>query len=206
MTEAERGFESRRAADERANGAASDARDDALLVERVLGGERDAFSSLVRRHQDELHRYARNIGIDGDAAADLVQDAFVTAYLRLAQCSEPARFRFWLLRILRNRCLDWLRDVRRNAVPIDDVVLADATAGPHETTEDAELGRRLGAALSSLPDDLRDAFLMKHHEGRSYQEMARIADASVSAMKMRVHRAREALRSALAPADAIDGF
>lgn len=169
---------------------------DASLVAQVLEGDREAFSFLVRRHQDELYRYARNLRIDHDAASDLVQDAFVTAYSRLGQCSDPARFRFWLFRILRNRCLDFLRDIRRRSVSIDDVTLV-ARDTPGDAMAGSELRQSIQQALGQLSDDLREAFLMKHHEGRSYQEMAELAEASVPAMKMRVHRARESLREAL---------
>jgi len=169
---------------------------DDVLVARVLAGEQEVFSTLVRRHQAELYRYARNLRIDHDSASDLVQDAFVTAYTRLAQCSDPARFRFWLFRILRNRCLDWLRDIRRRSVGLDDVTLV-ARGTPNDSASGSELRETLDRCMNELSSDLREAFLMKHHEGRSYQEMAELADASVSAMKMRVHRAREALRDAL---------
>ena len=169
---------------------------DAALVEQVLAGDREAFSFLVRRHQDELYRYARNLRLDHDSAADLVQEAFVTAYTRLGQCSDPARFRFWLFRILRNRCLDFLRDIRRRSVPLEDVSLV-ARGTPADETSGSELRDTLAQALDALSPDLREAFLMKHHEGRSYQEMAELAEASVPAMKMRVHRARETLRETL---------
>lgn len=169
---------------------------DASLVAQVLAGDREAFSFLVRRHQDELYRYARNLRLDHDSAADLVQEAFVTAYTRLGQCSDPARFRFWLFRILRNRCLDFLRDIRRRSVPLEDVNLV-ARGTPGDAASGSELRESLARALDTLTPDLREAFLMKHHEGRSYQEMAELAEASVPAMKMRVHRAREALREML---------
>jgi RNA polymerase sigma-70 factor (ECF subfamily) len=176
--------------------ATLDSEADDALVARVLAGEREIFSSLVRRHQAELYRYARNLRIDHDAACDLVQDAFVIAYTRLAQCTDPARFRFWLFRILRNRCLDWLRDIRRRSVALEDVTLV-ARGTPNDSASGSELRQTLDRCMDELTPDLREAFLMKHHEGRSYQEMAELADASVSAMKMRVHRAREALRDAL---------
>ena len=169
---------------------------DATLVAQVLEGDREAYSFLVRRHQDELYRYARNLRIDHDAASDLVQDAFVTAYTRLGQCADPARFRFWLFRILRNRCLDFLRDIRRRSVPLEDVTLVTRDS-PADSLSDSELRRTIQRALDTLSPDLREAFLMKHHEGRSYQEMAELTEASVPAMKMRVHRARESLRDAL---------
>ena len=169
---------------------------DAALVAQVLEGDREAFSFLVRRHQDELYRYARNLRLDHDAASDLVQEAFVTAYTRLRQCSDPARFRFWLFRILRNRCLDFLRDIRRRSVSLDDVTLV-SRGTPGDAAATSELRQTIDQALATLSTELREAFLMKHHEGRSYQEMAELAEASVPAMKMRVHRARETLREAL---------
>ena len=169
---------------------------DGGLVARVLSGERDAFEHLVRRHQDELYRHARTLRIDHDAACDIVQESFVTAYTRLSQCSEPDRFRFWVLRILRNRSLDYLRDIRRRSVGLDDVTLV-ARGTPGDVMAGTELRETIERALDTLSSDLRDAFLMKHHEGRSYQEMAELAEASVPAMKMRVHRAREALRETL---------
>ena len=165
---------------------------DAELVGRVLDGESEAYSTLVRRHQDALYRHATGMGLDHDTACDLVQDAFVKAYGSLAECRDRERFRVWAFRILRNRCLDHLKDIRRRSVPLEKVVL-EARGGPAHATERSELRATLAAALDELPTDMRDAFLMKHHQGRSYEEMADIAGASVSAMKMRVHRAREAL-------------
>ena len=175
---------------------AADGSADAALVAQVLEGDREAFSFLVRRHQDELYRYARNLRLDHDTASDLVQEAFVTAYTRLGQCSDPARFRFWLFRILRNRCLDFLRDIRRRSVSIDDVTLVSRGTAS-DAAASSELRHTIDQALGALSAELREAFLMKHHEGRSYQEMAELAEASVPAMKMRVHRARETLREAL---------
>jgi RNA polymerase sigma-70 factor, ECF subfamily len=168
--------------------AAADAPDGAL-VERVLSGDREAFSALARRHQEALFRYARGMGIDRDTAADLVQDALVKAYTRLAQCRDREHFRAWLFRVFRNLLLDHARDVRRRVVPLDAV---RERAAPE--AGEAELRAALAGALAALPPTLREAFLLKHQQEYSYEEMAEILDASVSALKMRVHRAREALR------------
>lgn len=179
--------------------------EDGPLVRRVLAGHREDFSQLVRRHQDELYRYARGMRIEHDPACDLVQEAFVTAYGRLDQCRDPDRFRYWLFRILRNACLDWLKNIRRRSVALDDVTLESERDTPHASAHRLELRETIAAALDTLSDDLREAFLMKHHEGRSYDEMARLTNASVSAMKMRVHRAREALRDQLLGAGVVAG-
>lgn len=170
---------------------------DADLVRRVLEGDREAYAGLVRRHQDGMYRYARAMGLDPDAARDEVQESLVKAYQDLARCQNPERFEMWVFRILRNRCLDHLKNVRRRSVPLDDVTLYDDRPDPDENLVRNEAARRLRAALESMGTDLRDAFLMKHYEDRTYDEMSELTGASVSAMKMRVLRAREALRDAL---------
>jgi RNA polymerase sigma-70 factor, ECF subfamily len=169
---------------------------DEVLVARVLRGERDAFEPLVHRHQGRLFRHARGMGLDPDATADLVQDSLVTAYERLGSCRSPERFGVWVGRILRNRCLDYLKSAARRDLPLHPF-LPDTGRGPDGDAEGNALRRKLNEALAMLPAQQREAFLMKHGEGRSYDEMADLAEASVSAMKMRVHRAREALQEHL---------
>lgn len=174
-------------------------RTDVELVARVLAGDVEGYSALVRRHQDALYRYARAMGLDGNTAADMVQDTLVKAYRQLRECREPGRFRAWLFRILRNRCLDHLKDVRRSELPLD--TLRDAHEAGSRYDDDVELRITLASAFDRLAPALRDAFLLKHQAGYSYDELAEIAGCSVSAVKMRVHRAREALRACLVEQD-----
>lgn len=172
--------------------------EDAEIVRRVLAGEQEVYSELIHRYQALLFRQA--IGMVGghDAAADLVQDSFVKAYTSLDQCSDPARFGAWVFRILRNRCLDYLKDKRRQVVPLETTVLvAPSRESPEHHLEQAEQRSAVSQALSSLPEAQREAFLLKHVDGLSYEEMADMLDASVSALKMRVLRAREALQHSL---------
>jgi RNA polymerase sigma-70 factor, ECF subfamily len=165
---------------------------DAALVRLVLDGERDAFAALVVRHQAALFRFARGMGVSRETAQDLVQDTLVRAFTRLQQCRDAARFRSWIVSILRNSLMDHHRDVRRGEVRLDDVASAGlASAGT------IELRGALREALDALPPLLREAFLLRHHHGYSYDEVAAITGARVSAVKMRVHRAREQLRGAL---------
>lgn len=181
-------------------GPALDPRDasDGEFVRRVLEGDADAYEVLVRRHQEGLFRYARGLGIAPDAAEDLVQDALVRAYRYLRTCADPDRFEVWVFRILRNAAMDWLKDIRRRAVSVEDVPLHHPGPDPEDTAHRSELRDRLAGGLAQLPPDLKDAFLMKHLEGLSYQEMQQITGASLSALKMRVLRARDLLRETLA--------
>lgn len=175
---------------------------DGALVRRVMAGDREAYASLVRRHQAGLFRYARGLGIPPDPAEDLVQDAFIRAYHGLATCADPDRFEVWVFRILRNAALDFLKDIRRRSVSVDALPLHDPGPKPDEEAMRAELRRDLDDGLARLPTDLRDAFLMKHLDGLSYEEMADVTGASVSALKMRVLRARDALRETLTEREA----
>lgn len=154
------------------------------------------FAALVLRHQGPLYRYGRGLGLDHDTALDLVQEAFVKAHARLDQCREPAKVRSWLFRIFRNGMLDWARNVRRTEVPLLDV---EEPAGDEDFAERYALREAIGAALASLPPILREAFLLRHDLGHSYEEIAGLAGVSLSAAKMRVARAREALRETLDP-------
>ena len=169
-------------------------RTDAELVQRMRAGRRNEYAELMRRHQDVLYRHARGMGLDHDTALDLVQDSFIKAFTRLDECHNPDRFRAWLFRIARNVCLDHLKNVRRLTIPLSAVPYAENLAAD---THDVDLSNTLREALASLPEALREAFLLKHDANWTYEEIAELTEASPSAVKMRVHRAREAMREFL---------
>ena len=167
-------------------------------VRRVLRGDAAHYEVLVRRYQEPMYRHAYGMVADPDAAADLVQDSLVKAYTRLGTC-DPDRVAAWLFRILRNRCKDYLKSRRRRDVPLmdDGPHAAPDSDDPVRTLERAQLGTVVAEALGRIPESQREAFLLKHVEGRSYEEMADMLDAGISALKMRVMRAREALQELL---------
>jgi RNA polymerase sigma-70 factor (ECF subfamily) len=170
---------------------------DEELVARVLAGARDEYGTLVRRHQDALYRYAFGMVGAADAAADLVQDGFVKGFTRLHTCQDPARFAAWMFRIVRNLCLDYLKNWRRQGVSLEDDASFASEDDPLQYVERQEIKRMVTAALETLPAPQREAFLLKHVDDLSYEEMAELTGASVSALKMRVMRAREALHAAM---------
>ncbi len=171
---------------------------DAELIAHILGGESQHYALLVSRYQGMLYRHALGMVLQEDAAADLVQESFIKAYTSLAQCQDPARFKAWIFRIVSNRCKDYLKNRRRQTVPLEeDTALASSRDDPEVGMERQELQVAVNRALAALPEAQREAFLLKHVEGRSYEEMAELLDASISALKMRVLRAREALQALL---------
>lgn len=179
---------------------------DADLVARVLAGDRDGYASLVERHQAQLYRHALGMTRDSDVAADLVQDSFIRGYTALGGCQDPSRFGSWIFRILRNRCLDHLKNRRRSNVSLEDVTvpLTGDLEDPEVELGRSEIRREVRDALEGLPEAQREAFLLKHVDGFSYEEMAEMLGASVSALKMRVMRAREALQVALGALEEAD--
>jgi len=173
-------------------------RTDAQVVRDVLAGDRDAYRLLVRRYGDVLYGHALRMTGSDDEAADLVQKALVKGFKKLRSCREPERVGAWLFRILSNLCKDHIRSPRRRDLSMSHVgpVLA-AGSDPQADAEGAEIRARVWGALDALTPEQREAFVLKHVEGRSYEEIAAVMDLSVASLKMRVHRAREALRGLL---------
>jgi len=142
-------------------------RADGELVRAVRGGDREAYSVLVARYQERLFRRALGMVGDPDLAADMVQDAFVRGYTSLAR-ADPDRFAAWLHRILRNLCLDELRAPRHRVTELPDDL--SSTLDPVRDLETRGMGEVIGRALAALGPTLREAFILKHVEGLSYQE------------------------------------
>ena len=168
---------------------------DQLIIQRVLGGNRDVFRQLISRYSDPLYRHALCMTGSPDVAEDILQLSFIKAYQHLAEVR--GRFDAWVFRIVANGCKDWLKNIRRSHLSYDEDDQPSAYATPDEELDRSELRTDLDGALTALPASLREAFVMKHVEGRSYEEMADLLGTTVGALKMRVHRAREALQALL---------
>jgi RNA polymerase sigma-70 factor, ECF subfamily len=176
---------------------------DAVLVRLVLDGDARAYAGLVERYRDRLARYAMHmLGVREDAE-EALQDAFLRAYRALPRCDPPERFGPWLFAILANRCRTaGARRARRQApVSHEEAVAEEPTA---ISAEDRTAWREaIALALERLEPKYREAFLLKHVEEMTYEEMARITGASVPALKMRVKRACERLRGLLQEAERV---
>jgi len=165
------------------------------VISRVMAGERDAFALLIGRYSDPLYRHALGMTGSPDVAEDILQTSFIKAYHHLGEVR--GRFDAWLFRIVANGCKDWLKNIRRTHLSYDEDDQASGYATPDEDLDRTELRQDLDSALAQLAPSLREAFIMKHVEGRSYEEMADLLGTTVGALKMRVHRAREALQALL---------
>ena len=173
---------------------------DAAVVRRVLEGDVDAFAILVDRYSDRYARFAVHMVGNREDAEEALQDAFVRAYRSLAQYREQERFSAWLYQILVNQCRTAIAKRRRLDATYVDVDPAELTVSDVCTPHAADalpLRDRLDRALAQLPPDQREAVVLKYTEDLSYEDMAAITGAGVSALKMRVKRAFVRLRELL---------
>ncbi|HSQ01150.1 MAG TPA: RNA polymerase sigma factor [Candidatus Dormibacteraeota bacterium] len=171
---------------------------DEQVVDRVRGGDTDAFGLLMRRHNQRLYRAVRSILRDEAEAEDVLQETYVRAFTHLDQFLGRARFSTWLTRIAVNEALH-RRKRRARLSDIDDVVdrLASPSPGPEHETAHGELRRLLEASIDCLADEFRTVFVLRDVEGLSTAETADSLEIPVETVKTRLHRARRQLQQHL---------
>ena len=168
-------------------------RTDQQLVEACLQGHREAFSELVRRHQDSVFGLAVGMTRNGDDAADMAQDAFIRAYTKLEQYNPDYSFKSWLLRICANQTKNLFRKRTRRRKAEESHLNEDAVL----ESEDVPDFQALEDALAQLPPKFSAPVRLKHMEGLAYEEISAILGIGVSAAKMRVMRGRKQLAELL---------
>lgn len=170
---------------------------DADLVRAALDGDATAFAELVDRHARVCLRYATRMLGSHEDAEEATQEALVRAHRALARYDGRTAFRTWLMSILINRCRTALlhRKRRTSRIVLDDAAVHRAHV--ESTAADADLRFTLERALAELEPGQREAFLLKHVEQLSYDEMSAATGVGISALKMRVQRACERLQRLL---------
>jgi RNA polymerase sigma-70 factor (ECF subfamily) len=165
------------------------------VVQRVLAGDIEAFALLVDRHHARMTRLACHLlGSDAEAE-EAVQDSFVRAYRALATYKEQEQFGAWIVRILVNRCRTRLvRDKRRQEVAAAWLRDSEPRFDP---TDRLAIRDELAKALAQLPDEQREAVVLRYADELGYDEISSITGAGISALKMRVKRGCERLRAIL---------
>ncbi|HEV8629363.1 MAG TPA: RNA polymerase sigma factor [Thermoanaerobaculia bacterium] len=173
------------------------------VVARVRDGDAPLFEVLMRRYNQRLYRLVRPLLGDDDEAADVLQEAWVRAYQHLDQFAGRARFSTWVSKIAIYQAYARTR-ARRRLVPVATVDEAAGEAAftptpvsPESASEHRELADLLRAAVERLPAPLRLVFVLRAIEELSTQETAEVLAISPQNVKVRLHRARAALRGDL---------
>ncbi|HVE72182.1 MAG TPA: sigma-70 family RNA polymerase sigma factor [Thermoanaerobaculia bacterium] len=185
---------------------------DASLVARLRGGDSAAFETLVRMHMAALLRVARRFMRSEEDARDAVQDAFVAAFRSIGKFAANAQLSTWLHRIVINACLMRLRTQRRRPEEDIEEYLPRFSEDGHQTPpneqwcetaetilERTELCGIVRDAIDTLPGTYREVLLLRDIEELSTEEAAEALGVTPNAVKIRLHRARQALRTLLDP-------
>ncbi len=184
---------------------------DAVLVRQAQAGEAAAYARLVERYQERAVRLAFTLVHHWEDARDLSQEAFVKAFRQLGSFRSEAAFSTWFYRIVVNTCRDFQRRARLRrwlslARPAtdDDEELSIFDAPSHEPLPDVraadqELGIALTQAIDQLPPRQRAAFILKHLEGMSIEEVAQVLQCAPGTVKAHLFHATGKLQRWLAP-------
>jgi RNA polymerase sigma-70 factor (ECF subfamily) len=185
---------------------------EAAFVTRLRAGEPDAFEQLVRNYTPRLLRVARRLLGSDDEARDALQDAFISVFRSIRSFEAGSRLSTWLHRVVVNAALMKLRTRRRHPEEEIEKYLPLFQEDGHqivpsvewmESAETAlqrkEMRQLVRAAIDRLPDTYRTVLLLRDIEEMSTEETAEILGISTTAAKLRLHRARQALRTQLDP-------
>ncbi len=168
---------------------------DPSLIARASRGDRQAFAELVELLHPRALRFAQRMLGDALDAEDAVQETFIRVWNALPRFREGAPFDPWFFKVLGNRCRTLLDRRRRQMTQTLETELPGA---PQVAQPDYDWNEEVGRVLAQLPTDQREAFLMHHVEGLSYEEISEVTGAGLSALRMRVKRAMDTLRVQLA--------
>lgn len=165
---------------------------DADILEACRRGDRTAFNTLVRLHQDRVYRVVRRMIPDADDAWDVSQEVFIRAYEKVAEFRGDAQVSTWLYRIAVNLSLNHIRRSKlRRFLRIDDGqhTLQDDTPSASADIERAELRKLVAQAIETLPKKQKAVFVLRYHEELPYERIAAVLGTSVGGLKANYHHA-----------------
>jgi RNA polymerase sigma-70 factor (ECF subfamily) len=180
---------------------------DAAAVARAKAGDKDGFRSLVERHSRSVFRLAYRLTGNEQDAEDVVQETFLRAYKQLENFESRASFGTWLYRIAANYSLDLIRsrkrhqDHRQQVDEENDAMLSipSPAPGPDRVAYSVQVEGKIAAAMGELSEQERTAFVLRHFEGFSIEEIAATLGLGASAAKHSIFRAVQKLRKTLEP-------
>lgn len=183
---------------------------DQQLVERVQRGDKKAFELLVSKYQRKLMRLVCRLVHDQAEAEDVVQEAFIKAYRALPNFRGESAFYTWLYRIGVNTAKNHLVTQGRRAPTSTEADIEEAETfvdadglrdinTPESLLASKQIAETVNSAMSSLPEELRNAITLREIEGLSYDEIAEVMLCPIGTVRSRIFRAREAIAEKLRP-------
>jgi RNA polymerase sigma-70 factor (ECF subfamily) len=176
---------------------------DKELVKRVQKGEKGAFDVLVLKYEHKIVNLVMRYVRDPELALDITQEAFIKAYRALPRFRGDSAFYTWLYRIAVNTAKNYLAAQRRRPMDIELDLQDPEQYGLHAKLKESdtpeglalsqELQDTLERAIAALPDDLRQAIILRELDGMSYEEIAQTMECPVGTVRSRIFRARDAI-------------
>lgn len=173
--------------------------DDADLLPGWQSGEPAAFAALVRRWQQPVARFVFHLVGQKDLVQDLCQEVFLRVFLAAPRYRETGQFSAWLYRIALNVVRDFSRRQGRELRLYQEAEPPSDSPGPDSCSEQQELARHISQAVSDLPEPLRVVLILRHYQGMSFEQMARMLETPASTLKSRFAAALLRLRERLQP-------
>jgi len=187
---------------------------DHMLVERTVAGDQRAFELLVVKYQRRIERLIGRMVRDQDLVQDIAQETFIRAYRALAQFRGDSQFYTWLYRIAVNTAKKALVDLKRDPTVSESALRSgsdddDETSGveneltsaetPETILAAKEIAGAVNSAMEALPEELRQAVMLREIEGLSYEEIAEVMNCPIGTVRSRIFRAREAISAKVKP-------
>ena len=183
---------------------------DAELVARVQRGDKQAFDLLVLKYQRKIMRLLSRMIRDQAEVEDVAQESFIKAYRALPQFRGESAFYTWLYRIAINTARNWLaQNKRRPSAPsayeseegetFNETDNLTDSSNPESEMASRQIAETVNKAMNDLPEELRNAIVMREIDGMSYEDIAQSMNCPIGTVRSRIFRAREAIATRLKP-------
>lgn len=170
-----------------------------LWLEQARKGDKQAFGKLIEAYQGPVYNLAYRMLNNAREAEEAAQEAFIRVYTRIDSYNPKHKFSTWVLSITSNYCIDLIRKRRAILLSIDEPLpahpslMSEKEAGPENQAVSAEIETQVQELLQTLPEEYRQAVVLRYWYEYSYEEIAETMQTSVSAIKSRLFRARRLL-------------
>lgn len=177
--------------------------EDSQLIQKALAGHQPAFERLKKKYHDSVYNLIYRMVREKDEVEDLVQEAFIKAFMSLASFNAEYAFSTWLYKIATNNCIDYIRRKKLATFSINKPIeskdseytfeVPDSTYEPDREMIERQKQRLFEEAINSLPPKYRRVIILRHSEEKDYQEIAKILNLPLGTVKAHIFRAREML-------------